>query len=199
MKAINVVVFGSLVVWVAQIGRGCCAMAEYELPEDIKVQLTVPPVASPKEVVSAMMELAAVGRGSVVADLGCGDGRIVLEAARRGAKAICVEMDESMIAQARSSIKAAGFMDRVEFVKEDLRTFLQERERLARINVVTVYLSEELNDAISASMQKNLVPGTKIVSHAYPIRGWKEVALRPVFVSETKNTSRVYLYIVGRR
>src|SRR5205814_5125299 len=99
---------------------------------------------SPSEVVTAMLELAAVHPGDVVYDLGCGDGRIVIEAARRyGARGVCVDIDARRIAEARDNAAAAGILDRIRFREQDAM-----KADLSDATVVMLFLSADLNLAL---------------------------------------------------
>jgi SAM-dependent methyltransferase len=124
-------------------------------------------VPTPAPVVSRMMELARVGEGDVVYDLGCGDGRIVVAAAKRGArKVVGVDIDPERVAEARAAVKAAGVGDRARIVEGDL--FEQD---LSDASVVTLYLLPELNLRLRPKLLE-LKPGTRIVSHAFDMGDW---------------------------
>jgi len=125
-------------------------------------------VPTPEPVVARMLDLARVRPGDVVYDLGCGDGRIVVEAAKRGAKkAIGVDIDPERVAEARANVRAAGVGDRVKIVEGDL--FEQD---LSDASVVTLYLLPELNLRLRPKLLE-LRPGTRIVSHAFDMGDWE--------------------------
>jgi len=125
--------------------------------------LDVPYVPTPQEVVDKMLEMAKVKQGDVVYDLGCGDGRIVITAAQRhGARGVGVDLDPERVAEARANARKAGVADRVTFRTQDLfKTDIREA------SVVTLYLLPEVNQRLKPKLQKDLKPGTRIVSHSF--------------------------------
>jgi SAM-dependent methyltransferase len=121
------------------------------------------------EVVHAMLRLAKVTAGDVVYDLGCGDGRIVITAVRDyGARGVGVDIDPVRIAESRENARQAGVTDRIRFLTEDL--FLTD---IGDATVVTLFLSQEVNLAVRAKLQRELKPGTRIVSHWHHMGDWK--------------------------
>jgi SAM-dependent methyltransferase len=139
-------------------------------------------VPTPNEVVARMMDLAAVGPGDVVYDLGCGDGRIVVAAAKRGArKVVGVDIDPERVAEARAAVRAARVGDRATIVEGDLFEL-----DLSDATVVTLYLLPELNLRLRPTLER-LRPGTRVVSHAFDMGDWvpertAEVAGKSVFL-----------------
>ncbi|WP_242344443.1 SAM-dependent methyltransferase [Anaeromyxobacter terrae] len=132
-------------------------------------------VPTPERVVAAMLDLAHVGKGDVVYDLGCGDGRIVVAAAKRGArKAVGVDIDPERVAEARANVRAAGVGDRVQIREGDL--FEMD---LSDATVVTLYLLPDLNLKLKPKLLA-LRPGTRIVSHAFDMGEWKPAQVRQV-------------------
>jgi len=132
-------------------------------------------VPTPDAVVDEMLELAAVEPGDVVYDLGCGDGRIVIAAAKRGAsKAVGVDIDPERIDQAWANARAAGVADQVKFVQADL--FEMD---FSDADVVTLYLLPDLNLKLRPKILA-LRPGTRIVSHAFDMGDWKPAVERTV-------------------
>jgi len=134
--------------------------------------LRAPDVAyepTPMEVVHAMLQLAKVNAGDVVYDLGCGDGRIVITAAREfGARGVCVDIDPARIAESRENARQANVIDRIRFLNEDL--FATD---LGDATVVTLFLSPELNLAVRPKLQRELKRGSRIVSHWHHMGDWK--------------------------
>jgi SAM-dependent methyltransferase len=125
-------------------------------------------VPTPDEVVKEMMDLAKVKPGDVVYDLGCGDGRIVVAAAKRGAaKAVGVDIDPDRIREAWANARAAGVADKVTFIQGDL--FQMD---FSDADVVTLYLLPDLNLKLRPKLLA-LKPGTRIVSHAFDMGDWK--------------------------
>jgi len=126
-----------------------------------------PYVATPMPVVRRMLEMAEVGEGDVLVDLGCGDGRIVVEAAKRGARGLGVDLDPQRIAESHQLAASEGVEDRVEFRVEDAMT-----TDLTGATVVTLYLLPESNALLRPVLERRLAPGARVVSHNYEIDGW---------------------------
>jgi len=123
---------------------------------------------TPMEVVHAMLQLARVNAGDVVYDLGCGDGRIVITAAREfGARGVCVDIDPARIAESRENARQANVIDRIRFLNEDLFN-----TDLGEATVVTLFLSRELNLAVRPKLQRELKRGSRIVSHWHHMGNW---------------------------
>jgi SAM-dependent methyltransferase len=143
---------------------------------------------SPLPVVEAMTALAAVKAGDLVYDLGCGDGRVVIAAARLGARAVCVDIDPLRIADAQENARNAGLSERIQFRNEDL--FAVD---LGEANVVMLFLSPDFNLRLRPRLQA-LKPGTRIVSHWHNMGDWKpEKALS---VSRGWRDHPVYLWVI---
>ena len=124
--------------------------------------------ASPAPVVSAMLELAQVTENDVVFDLGCGDGRIVIAAAKRyAARGVCVDIDPRRIAEARENAADAGVAQKIEFRTEDLMG-----SDLRGATVVTLFLSYDFNLVLQPKLERELPPGTRIVSHWHRMGDW---------------------------
>ena len=134
-----------------------------DFPEEI------PFVPTPIEVVDKMLELAQVKKGDVLYDLGSGDGRIVIRAAKKyGVRAVGIEMDPFLLKKARQDAKAAGVSHLAEFRAEDaLQT------NLSGATVVTLYMLPWFNEKIKPNLKKYLKPGARIVAHDFGIEGWQ--------------------------
>jgi len=155
--------------------------------------LRAPDVAyepTPMEVVHAMLRLAKVNAGDVVYDLGCGDGRIVITAAREfGARGVCVDIDPARIAESRENARQANVIDRIRFLNEDL--FATD---LGDATVVTLFLSPELNLAVRPKLRRELKRGARIVSHWHHMGDWKpQETLR---IQGDGREGHVYLWVV---
>ena len=125
-------------------------------------------VPTPPEVVKAMLDTAKVTSKDLLYDLGCGDGRIVIEAARTyGARGVGVDIDPQRIKEAQANAAAAGVTDRVKFIEGDLF-----ETNLRPATVVTLYLLESLNMKLQPKLVTELRPGTRIVSHAFSMGPW---------------------------
>ena len=121
------------------------------------------------DVVHAMLLLAKVGPQDVVADLGCGDGRIVIEAAlRQGARGICVDIDPRRIAEARRNAAAAGVAERIEFLNQDLF-----QTDLKHVTVVMLFLSPDFNLKLRPKLRSELASGARVVSHWHGMGDWE--------------------------
>jgi SAM-dependent methyltransferase len=115
-----------------------------------------------------MLDLAAVGPSDVVYDLGCGDGRVVIEAARRGARGVGVDIDPARVREARANARAAGVEERVEIVEGDL--FETE---LRDATVVMLFLQPDLNLRLRPRLLAQLRPGARVVSHWHDMGSWR--------------------------
>jgi precorrin-6B methylase 2 len=129
----------------------------------------VPYVPTPQEVVERMLELAQVKKGDVVYDLGSGDGRIVVTAAKKyGVRAIGFEIDPERIRESAENIKKAGVGHLVEIRQQDIRTV-----DLSPASVLTMYLLPEVNLMIRPNIWKQMKPGSRVVSHDFDMGDWK--------------------------
>ncbi len=144
-------------------------------------------VASPPGVVDAMLRVARVTRRDTVYDLGSGDGRIVITAAKRfGARGVGIDIDPELIAQSRRNADSAGVAGRVEFLEQDLF-----EADLRQATVVTLYLFEELNVRLRPRLLTELRPGTRIVSHQFRIGSWP-----PAEIVRAEDETDLFLWIV---
>jgi SAM-dependent methyltransferase len=124
---------------------------------------------SAADVVTRMLEVARVDSGDVVYDLGCGDGRIVIAAARdRGAHGVCVDINLSLVAKSRANAGTAGVADRIEFRHADMF-----ETDLGSATVVALYLSPSLNLRLRPKLFREVRPGAWIVSHNFDMGDWK--------------------------
>jgi hypothetical protein len=129
----------------------------------------VPYVPTPPNVVEAMLDLAKVKADDFLIDLGSGDGRIVIAAAKKyGAHGTGVELDGALVTQARREAERQGVGSKVEFRAENL--FITD---IARATVITMYLFPRVNMALRPRMFAELKPGTRIVSHEFDFGNWK--------------------------
>ena len=124
--------------------------------------MEAPFITTPEGIVRVMLDLADVTAGDVVYDLGCGDGRIVIAAGRRGARGVGVDIDDVLIENARIAARQAGVADRVRFTRGDLFE-MDYRDA----TVVMLYLSERLNLQLLPRLKAQLQPGARIVSHRF--------------------------------
>ena len=160
-----------------------------------RAQDEVPFVVSPEPVTLAMLSIARVGPRDVVLDLGSGDGRIVITAARRfGARGLGVELSPQLVEQSRDNARRAGVADRAEFRVQDLF-----ETDLAQASVITMYLLPEVNLQLRPKLLA-LKPGTRIVSHDWDMGDWKPDRTRVVNAPDKpvglEKKSRVHLWTV---
>jgi SAM-dependent methyltransferase len=149
----------------------------------------VPYVPSPEEVVDGMLKLAAVKQGDVVYDLGCGDGRIVIAAAKKyHARGVGVDINPERIKEAEENARKAGVADRVRFIEKNLFD-----ADIGDASVVTLYLLPDVNLKLRPKLLKELKPGTRVVSHSFTMGDWK--ADKEIRVEGRS----VYLWIVPQR
>lgn len=128
-----------------------------------------PFVATPDDVVERMLRMANVGPGDVVYDLGCGDGRIVIAAARLfGARGVGIDIDANLINKAEADAKSAGVSRRVKFLIQDAMT-----ADLSDATVVTLYLLSASNVKLRPILTKQLPRGARIVSHSFAMGNWE--------------------------
>lgn len=132
-------------------------------------ELDVPYVPTPTNVVNAMLRVAEVSRDDFVYDLGCGDGRIVIAAARdHGARGIGVDIDPERIRESRQNAARAGVADKVEFMVGDLFQL-----DLSEATVVTLYLLPSINLQLRPKLFRELRPGSRVVSHSFDMDEWR--------------------------
>lgn len=119
-------------------------------------------------VVYQMLELAAVTKDDIVYDLGSGDGRIVIIAAQKyGARAVGIELDSKLVEVSKQVAREAEVGDRVSFLQGDLF-----QADISKATVVTLFLSPSVNAELEPKLRRELRPGTRIVSHQFPIGRW---------------------------
>jgi SAM-dependent methyltransferase len=142
---------------------GCATLA------DEKSSAQVAFVTTPHKVVSRMLQLAGTTRTDIVYDLGSGDGRIVIAAAREfGARGVGVDIDPKLIQESEENARGAGVDNRVQFVQKDLF-----QVDLREATVVTLFLLPGLNQMLAPKFMKELRPGTRIVSHMFDMGEWQ--------------------------
>lgn len=155
-----------------------------------------PFITTPEEVVERMLSLAGTGAGDFVVDLGSGDGRIVIAAARKfGARGLGVDLDARLVALSRDNARAAGVSGRVAFEQRDV--LLTD---LRNATVVTLYLLPSIIDRLQPKLLDELRPGSRIVSHAFAMVGWKPDRIENLRLARRHDgqgdESRVMLWVV---
>src|SRR5690606_766636 len=131
-------------------------------------RLDVPYVPTKQPVVDAMLDLAGVKAGDVHYDLGCGDGRIAISAAKRGATSTGVDLDPQRIKEANENAKEAGVTDKVTFVQGNLFNF-----DFSKADVLTLYLLPEVILKLPPKILEELKPGRAVVSYAFDMGDWE--------------------------
>ena len=151
-----------------------------------------PWVPTPQPVVDRMLELAAVTDNDVLYDIGCGDGRIVITAARRyGARGVGIDIDKAMIEESEKSAEAAGVARQVKFIAMDAT-----KADISEATVVSLYLLPESNALMRPILEAQLRPKSRVVCHNYAIPGWEAKEVRTETVKdETGEDHYIYLYI----
>jgi len=151
--------------------REALAMAALIVPglaSAAEPDLEVPYVPTPPELVERMLDLAGVAASDFLIDLGCGDGRIAIAAARRGARALGVDLDPARIEQAVAAAQFAGLGNLVRFRREDLfRTAIWEA------SVIALYLLPSVNLRLRPRLLTELRPGARVVSHNFDMGDWR--------------------------
>ena len=151
-----------------------------------------PYVPTPQDVVERMLTIASVGKNDVVVDLGSGDGRLVITAAKTfGARGIGIDIDPERITEGRANAKQAGVESRVEFRQEDAL-----QADLSQATVVTLYLLSSSNVKLRPRLLSQLKPGARIVSHQFGMGDWPPDKVETF--TDANGTSRtLYLWTVG--
>jgi precorrin-6B methylase 2 len=155
-----------------------------------------PFVPTPPNVVERMLELAAVGRGDVVYDVGCGDGRMVIAAAKiHGARGVGIEIDPALLSECRAGAEREGVEKLVRFLEMDAT-----KARLTEATVLALYLLPESLEALASAFERDLRPGARIVSHDYRIPGWDDrLAASETLADGTGREHKIHLYRVPER
>ena len=168
-----------LIAVVLALGAAAPNLAQQAAPSREPDVVFVP---TPPDVVDAMLKLAKVTSSDVVYDLGSGDGRILIAAAKTyGARGVGIDIDPERVREATANARANNVADKVSFRREDL--FVAD---ISPATVVTLYLSPSVNSRLAPKLMMELKPGTRIVSHAFDFGSWKPqqritVSGRPIF------------------
>ncbi len=180
----------SLAILAAVVAPASAQAADQQTPLRTPDVIFVP---TPQEVVDVMLKIAKVTKNDVVYDLGSGDGRIPITAAKTyGARAVGIDIDPVRIREANENLKQAAtadptIADRVRFLNQDLFT-----TNISEATVVTLYLLPSLNLKLLDKLNKELKPGTRVVSHAFDMGPDIKPDIDPVLV----NGRTVYFYTV---
>jgi cyclopropane fatty-acyl-phospholipid synthase-like methyltransferase len=161
------------------------AQEDLEYPEG----LDVPYVPTPMEVVKGMLNLAKVKKGDLVIDLGCGDGRIVVDAAASfGARGIGYDLNPARIKEALENAQKAGVEKETKFILKNLF-----EADIKEASVVTLYLLPSVNEKLKPRLLEELKPGTRVVSHSFTMPDW------PAKETLEVNGRTLYLWIIPEK
>ena len=175
----------SLYVFIALGFISLLAIAQFQ-----KVHPEVPFVPTPEEVVDTMLEMLEIDEDDVLFDLGCGDGRIVITAAKKyGCRGVGIDIDPERIQESRDNAVKEGVEDRVEFIQKDLF-----ETDLSQATAVTLYLLTEVNLRLRPKLLRELTPGTRVVSHDFDMGKW--IADREMFLEDYWEVHTVYLWSI---
>lgn len=173
------------------VDSGAIAYAE---EEDRDSTYIAPFVPTPQEVVDRMLELAQVHQGDLLYDLGSGDGRIVITAAKRyGARAVGFEIDHALVTYSQGNIREAGVEALAEIREEDIRTI-----DLSPASVLTMYLYPGANLRLRAAIMRQLKPGARVVSHDFSMGDWKPDLVERM-TDSTGLVRTIYLWRMGEQ
>lgn len=172
------------------LGLTCFCAAQQPSLQEFKSQLA-PSVGAPERAVDKMLDMANLKPGETLYDLGCGDGRILVAAARRyKIKAVGIEISRSEAEKAAENVRKHKLQDQVTVIHGNFM-----HTDLSSANVVTLYLATAANDTLRPNLEHYLKPNTRVVSYDYPIPGWK-----PIDTSESEGHHNdkhvIYLYQV---
>ena len=178
----SLTVIAALLLSSMSAGRPMPVQAQDSSLENKKI---VPFVPTPQEVVDKMIELGGVKKGDTVYDLGSGDGRIVITAAKKGARAMGFEIDGDLLKESRENIQKAGVENLAEIRQQDILTV-----DLSPASVVTMYLLPDVNLKLRPNVLSQMKPGSRVVSHAFDMGDWKPDK------TERVNGRTIYLWTV---
>jgi len=184
--------FVSLLSAIALFATTCYTNAQDKAPFNAG-----PYVPSPTSVVADMLTLADVGPKDFLIDLGSGDGRIVLTAAKVfGARGFGVDINEKLVKEANEAAKIQGIADRASFTIQDLF-----KTDIRKATVLTMYLLPNTVNMLKDKLLAELSPGTRIISHDYPLSGWipekyVQMDLEDKVIISGVTTTLIYLYVV---
>lgn len=161
-------------------------------------QETIPFVPSPPYMVERMLQVAEIKRGDVLYDMGSGDGRIVIEAAKKyGIRGVGIDLNEELVEKARENAKRAGVSHLVEFRAQDGLTV-----DISEATVVTLYMFKWFNNALRPKLQK-LKPGSRVIAHDFDIDDWTPTRIEyvkpPSSDSDYAGERTLYIWVVGAK
>jgi precorrin-6B methylase 2 len=155
--------------------------------------ILAPSYPTPQSVVDQMLTIAQVRPGEMVYDLGCGDGRIVISAARQfRARAVGIEIRKDIYQRTADKVTSLGLNDQVQIVHGNALQY-----DLSPADVVTLYLLTSSNERLKPALLKYLRPGARVVSHDFEIKGWKPAVVHKMMVGGRPHM--IYLYRIAER
>jgi len=150
----------------------------------------VPFIPTPPEVVDRMLELAEVKKGDVVYDVGSGDGRIVIAAAKKyGVRGVGIEIDPDLVQRSREKARTEGVDYLAEFREQDAL-----KVDLTEATVVTLYMMPEFNAKLRPILEKHLRPGWRVVAHDFGVEGWTPARIERL-KGDFLHSHTIYLYV----
>ncbi|OYT63004.1 MAG: hypothetical protein B6U69_00165 [Thermofilum sp. ex4484_15] len=150
----------------------------------------VPFVPTPLSVVRKMLELAELKPGEVLYDLGCGDGRIIIMAAKEfGARAVGIELRKDLVEQCIKEVKRQGLEDKITVIHGNFFDI-----NVGEADVVTLYLLTSVNEKLKPKLEKELRSGARVVSHDFEVVGWKPLRVESIY--DQWRSHKIYLYRV---
>ncbi len=149
-----------------------------------------PFVQTPLEVAKKMLDLSQVKPGEILYDLGCGDGRLIILAAKdMGASSTGIELREDLVERARTEIKRFNLEDKVKVIQGNFFDI-----NISDANIITLYLTSSANERLRPKLEAELKPGTRVVSHDFKVPGWKPVGVYDELLGHT-----IYTYKIGEQ
>ena len=191
---------------VLALGLSVITTVAQEPFKPLEKKADVPYMPTHEKVVAEMLKVAKVGKDDILYDLGSGDGRIVITAAKEfGTRGVGVDIDPDLIREARENAVKAGVADKVTFLQQDLF-----ETDIRQATVVTLYLLPEINLRLRPKLLSDLKPGTRVVSHNHDMGDWKPLKTIRVripheyVISKTLNMRvphqhKIYYWIVPPR
>jgi len=149
-----------------------------------------PWVPTRSELLPYIMLLVKPKEGDVFYDLGCGDGRVAVEASLRGARAVCIEINKELIEKAKERARKLGVFDRVEFINDDFFNV-----SLSDATIVYMYLLTSVNRMLKPKLERELRLGTKVITLDFEVPGWRPIHILRVSLGYRDAT--LYLYVKG--
>jgi SAM-dependent methyltransferase len=152
--------------------------------------LSAPFVGTEPKIVQRMLDIADLKKAEVLYDLGSGDGRIVVSAALRGAKAVGIELDPLKVLYSRLFIKIMKLTKTASIIRKNLF-----EADLKEANVVTLFLLHDTNQKLKSKLKKELKPGSRVVSYSFTLEGWKP---EKTYLNADSIYGPIYLYKIGK-